>query len=132
MAEANRQNYRPVDISQKVVEEDRTPTVILEDLLTDMMVIQYSGNPEGNVEADPTALCVNIEENPAYPFAVKSSGTGSTGWLRMAEQRSGTGSPESVEKARIGTLFHRTDGGVGTYLYIKQTGDNTNTGWVAI
>lgn len=42
----------------------------------------------------------------------------------------GTGSPESVVTAPVGTLFLRTDGGTSTTLYVKETGSG-NTGWVA-
>jgi len=40
----------------------------------------------------------------------------------------GTGSPESVVTAHVGSLFLRTD--AATSLYVKQTGAG-NTGWVA-
>jgi hypothetical protein len=43
---------------------------------------------------------------------------------------SGTGDPEGVLTATVGTMYLRTDGGVGTTLYIKETGSG-NTGWVA-
>lgn len=42
----------------------------------------------------------------------------------------GTGTPEGVVAAGVGSLFLRTDGGAGTTLYIKETGTGT-TGWVA-
>lgn len=42
----------------------------------------------------------------------------------------GTGSPESVVKAPIGTVYRRTDGGAGTTMYVKESGAGT-TGWVA-
>lgn len=42
----------------------------------------------------------------------------------------GTGSPEGVVTAGVGSLFLRTDGGAGTTLYVKQSGTG-NTGWVA-
>lgn len=40
----------------------------------------------------------------------------------------GTGSPESVVTGTVGDLFLRTDGGIGTTLYVKQSGSGT-TGW---
>ena len=43
---------------------------------------------------------------------------------------SGTGSPETVVNADVGTLFLRTDGGASTTLYVKESGTG-NTGWVA-
>lgn len=42
----------------------------------------------------------------------------------------GTGSPEGVETAGIGSLFLRTDGGAGTSMYVKESGTG-NTGWAA-
>jgi len=42
---------------------------------------------------------------------------------------SGTGTPEGVVTAPIGSMFSRTDGGAGTALYVKETGTG-NTGWV--
>ena len=43
----------------------------------------------------------------------------------------GAGSPEGAVVAKVGALYARTDGGTGTTLYVKETGDNTDTGWVA-
>lgn len=42
----------------------------------------------------------------------------------------GTGSPETVITAAIGSLYYRRDGGAGTTLYVKESGSG-NTGWVA-
>lgn len=42
----------------------------------------------------------------------------------------GTGSPESVVTARIGSIYSRTDGGQGTTFYYKESG-TSNTGWLA-
>lgn len=44
---------------------------------------------------------------------------------------SGSGSPEGVVSAPVGSEYHRTDGGTGTTLYIKESGSG-NTGWVAV
>lgn len=43
---------------------------------------------------------------------------------------SGSGSPESVVTAPVGSVFHRTDGGAATCIYIKESG-SSSTGWVA-
>jgi hypothetical protein len=40
----------------------------------------------------------------------------------------GTGDPEGVHTAVVGSLFLRTDGGSATTLYVKETG-SSNTGW---
>lgn len=42
----------------------------------------------------------------------------------------GTGSPEGVLTAPVGSLYLRTDGGAGTCFYVKESGAG-NTGWVA-
>lgn len=59
----------------------------------------------------------------------------SIGWadgsnVVTATIRTGTGTPEGAVTANVGSLFLRTDGGVGTTLYVKQTGTG-NTGWAA-
>lgn len=43
----------------------------------------------------------------------------------------GTGSPEGVIVGTIADVFQRTDGGSSTTLYVKESGVNTNTGWIA-
>jgi hypothetical protein len=42
----------------------------------------------------------------------------------------GTGTPEGVVYADVGTLFLRSDGSVNTTLYVKESGTD-NTGWDA-
>jgi hypothetical protein len=42
---------------------------------------------------------------------------------------SGTGSPEGVLTAPVGSTYRRTDGGAGTTFYVKESGAG-NTGWV--
>jgi hypothetical protein len=44
--------------------------------------------------------------------------------------RSGTGSPEGVVAAPVGTLYLRSDGSTGTTLYVKESGTGS-TGWIA-
>lgn len=43
---------------------------------------------------------------------------------------SGTGSPNNVITAPVGSLFLRTDGGASTTLYVKESGTGS-AGWVA-
>lgn len=43
--------------------------------------------------------------------------------------RTGAGSPEGVVTAAVGSLYTRTDGGLLTTLYVKESGAG-NTGWV--
>lgn len=40
----------------------------------------------------------------------------------------GTGSPNTVVTAPVGTIYHRIDGASGTAFYVKETGSG-NTGW---
>lgn len=42
----------------------------------------------------------------------------------------GSGSPEGVYSAPVGSMYRRTDGSANTVLYIKESGSG-NTGWVA-
>ena len=43
----------------------------------------------------------------------------------------GTGSPEGVVTALVGSLYIRTDGGAATTLYVKESSPTPSTGWVA-
>lgn len=43
----------------------------------------------------------------------------------------GSGSPEGVVTANVGSTYHRTDGGAGTILYTKESGTG-NAGWTAL
>ena len=43
----------------------------------------------------------------------------------------GTGSPEGVVTALVGSLYIRTDGGVLSTLYVKESSPTPSTGWVA-
>jgi hypothetical protein len=57
----------------------------------------------------------------------------STLWLNSSKTVGvflGTGSPEGVVVASVGSTFHRTNGGVGTSFYVKESGTG-NTGWIA-
>ncbi len=57
----------------------------------------------------------------------------STLWLNAAKTVgifSGTGTPEGVVTASVGSTFHRTNGGALTSYYVKESGTG-NTGWVA-
>lgn len=42
----------------------------------------------------------------------------------------GSGTPEGVVAAAVGSTYRRTDGGAGTSFYVKESGTG-NTGWVA-
>lgn len=48
-----------------------------------------------------------------------------------AKVLTGMGSPQSAVVGNVGDLFTRKDGGAGTTLYVKESGNETNTGWAA-
>jgi hypothetical protein len=82
------------------------------------------------------AAGIRWSSNAAIFGPVKGSGGGSS---RNASYHttetgvnwsSGSGSPESVVTAPVGSLYTRTDGGASTTLYIKESGTG-NTGWIA-
>jgi len=52
-------------------------------------------------------------------------------WSLTVFDSFGTGSPNGAVTADIGSTFRRTDGGAGTSFYVKESGNGTNTGWVA-
>jgi hypothetical protein len=70
----------------------------------------------------------------ANRFIINSSGriTMPSGdlWLNTVRIFTGTGTPEGIVTAPIGSLFLRTDGAATTTLYVKTLGVG-NTGWTA-
>jgi len=71
-----------------------------------------------------TGLHVRRLDNTPGTVILGSSVTAAVSW------RSGAGSPEGAITAVPGSLYSRTDGGVGTSLYVKETG-SASTGWAA-
>ena len=68
------------------------------------------------------------------PVTIPKSDREFAGWCRdTGDTRliTGTGDPNGVWTANRGTQFLRTDGGVGSTLYIKET-DSVATGWRAL
>ena len=57
-------------------------------------------------------------------------GYGTTSGANVIGIYYGTGTPESVVTANVGSLYLRTDGGASTTLYVKTSGTG-NTGWTA-
>ncbi len=72
---------------------------------------------------------------PRLPVAITQPNTaafGSSGAAaRTGKVLRGSGSPEAVHYAPLGTLYERSDGGAGTCLYVKESAGTSNTGWVA-
>jgi hypothetical protein len=53
-------------------------------------------------------------------------------YVTTALIKSGEGTPEGSVTGVIGNIYLRSDGGANTTLYVKESGNNTNTGWAAI
>jgi hypothetical protein len=49
--------------------------------------------------------------------------------LAAAATLSGKGSPEGVVTAAVGALYTDEAGGIGSTLYVKESGGGTNVGW---
>lgn len=77
----------------------------------------FRSNGLDQVEVGDAATPVRIPKEIRHGAA--------TGPLDMA----GTGSPEGVIAAPIGSSYRRIDGGAGSTLYVKESGTG-NTGWV--
>jgi parallel beta-helix repeat protein len=63
-------------------------------------------------------------------FGANNSGLSTPYLMNSIRYLAGTGSPEGVHAAPVGSQYARTDGGAATCLYIKESGAG-NTGWVA-
>lgn len=50
--------------------------------------------------------------------------------LNGSQILNGTGSPNGAVTGNPGDLYLNTSGGAGTTLYVKESGTNSNTGWV--
>ena len=61
----------------------------------------------------------------------RTTSTGGTQPISQIPLYVGTGSPQGVLAAAVGSIFLRTDGGTSTVLYVKETGAATSSGWVA-
>lgn len=79
---------------------------------------------------DITGATVEIRAGSGIPAVAAFSASGIHAGASASAPfwRSGSGSPEGAIAAPVGSLYSRTDGGVGTALYVKQSGSGT-TGW---
>jgi len=94
---------------------------------------KFVENPAGNSAIFNTTgnllLKTNVDNN--VDTLQVSGGAAISGALVSFNIRRGTGSPEGVVNATLGTIYQRTDGGTSTSVYIKETNTGT-TGWTAI
>ncbi len=82
--------------------------------------------PPGSLDYDWTLYLPSNAGNAGD--VLTNNGSGVTVWNPGV--RRGSGSPQGVLTAPVGTLYSRADGGAGTTLYVKESGSG-NTGWVA-
>ena len=76
-----------------------------------------------------TKRLIDAQVGGTSKFSVDNAGKVSVSGT-AATISSGTGTPESVVTAPVGSMFLRTDGGATTTVYVKESGSG-NTGWVA-
>jgi hypothetical protein len=67
-------------------------------------------NQDGDLERQLTKYARDVDETQRYTYV-------------------GTGSPNTVVTAPVGSIYHRLDGGAATSFYVKESGTG-NTGWV--
>ena len=65
-----------------------------------------------------------VGSDATFVKPIAQMGNGGPSW------QIGTGSPEGVYTAPVGSFFSRTDGGAVTSFYVKESGTG-NTGWIA-
>lgn len=65
------------------------------------------------------------------PKGVYESDASLGGTARLAQMYWGNGSPNSAVTANPGAIYLNISGGTSVTLWVKETGTNTNTGWVA-
>jgi len=90
-------------------------------------VVVIGGNAYGTLYY-ATVIIVSLLFPGIMYYGQIYNDTAFTGWKRLVvedEVMSGTGSPEGVVSAPMGTLYRRIDAGE---LYVKKTGTG-NTGW---
>jgi hypothetical protein len=61
----------------------------------------------------------------------KSQVSGLDTFVTSDSIKSGAGTPEGSVRGSIGNVYLRSDGGASTSFYVKESGINTTTGWVA-
>jgi len=74
--------------------------------------------------ANAPAILVRSDASIGFSSTTDPANTAGPQWF------AGSGSPESVITAPVGSLYSRTNGGAGTSFYVKESGSG-NTGWVA-
>ena len=95
---------------------------------TNLMTVFSTGNVDAAGNVNPETTGVYNLGVPAKKWLNVDTDTITLG--TDSKIQTGTGTPEGVVAATVGNIFIRTDGGVGSTVYSKESGVG-NTGWVA-
>jgi hypothetical protein len=115
---------------------------------SDFVAPNYANTVTLNTGTTATRVMITTQQNPftSIPNVVFGQGARSlfgtfadngvdtvqvSGTMSSFNLKRGTGSPESVVTANVGTIYQRTDGAAGTTIYVKESGSG-NTGWTAV
>ena len=75
----------------------------MQTLSTDISRVNYTGNPEGNISANPSSLCHDPVSGNIY---YKQTGTGNTGWIPIPSgMQSFTGLPVNLLATGLTNIF---------------------------
>lgn len=85
--------------------------------------MQSDNNDNAKIAERQAAIATATQSATAVQSAALASIT-IGGTLHFA----GPGAP--TVSAPVGSTYHRTDGGAGTSLYVKESGGSTSSGWV--
>jgi hypothetical protein len=101
--------------------------------ITDFGRLQFGGTTPSfpALKRTGAALEAKLADDSAYA-SFNAGIVGAVGYFSNASVvwRTGTGDPNGVYTAAVGSIFSRTDGGAGTSFYVKESGTG-NTGRVA-
>lgn len=92
------------------------------------MVMLIDSNGDTSTAAFRVAKDTQTSNTSTHVWQVSEDGTQLL--VNAIKIATGTGSPEGVVTAPVGSTYHRSDGGAGTSFYVKESGAG-NTGWVA-
>lgn len=101
------------------------------------MASTASGNLWGSNTLSANAITRDLDMTYSVPYfrpgasiMLKNQGYQKIHWEATQFIMTGSGDPNGVVTAAIGSMYLRRDGGANTTLYIKESG-SSNTGWVA-
>jgi hypothetical protein len=98
----------------------------------DNLVLSSVYTPQDTLYTSATSTVFADSGTAKLNYRITSgSSTGVRNGTWLPKFKTGAGTPEAVVTGYRGDMFLRSDGGAGTTLYIKESGDNTNTGWIA-